>query len=343
MKIEAIDLFCGIGGLSYGLQQAGIKIKAGLDNDKGCSLIYEKNINAKFIPADVSTYNFKQLKNLYSKDCIKVLVGCAPCQPFSTANPNKNNIKDQRWNLASFFIKAVTILNPHIISMENVIGFSKTDTFEQCIKELKSLKYKLDYKLVACQDYGVPQNRKRLVLLASNLGTIDIPPKTYSYNQYKTVADVIKKMPPLEAGKTDNKDVMHTASNLSPLNIKRIKQSKPNGTWKDWDKSLLPECRKNGVGYSNVYGRMSWNNIAPTITTRFIGYSSGRFGHPDQNRTISLREGSLLQTFPKNYCFGDSITPTHIAKYIGNAVPPLLGKVIGQQIKKHTKRLGYGK
>ncbi len=133
---------------------------------------------------------------------------------------------------------------------------------------------------------------------------------------------------------------MHKAKRLSDTNIKRIKQSKPNGTWRDWDKKLLPDCYKKDSGqtYTSVYGRMSWNNVSPTITTQFFNYGSGRFGHPTQNRALTLREGALLQTFPENYDFGEIKSMTAIARHIGNAVPPILGEIIGNTIKQHIEQ-----
>lgn len=340
-KIEAIDLFSGIGGLTYGLKKAGIHVLAGLDNDESCAVAYEKNNNAKFIMADVAKYDFKELKKIYSKSGIKVLVGCAPCQPFSShAFKNRKNGRDDRWNLLDHFVRAIKTVQPEVVSMENVRGVTKTDVFENFVVQLKKMGYKVDYKVVYAPDYGVPQNRSRLILLASKLGDIKVPEPTHSKKNYVTVKDIIKKLSKLEAGQKSEKDVMHQAKKLSPLNLKRIKQSKPSGSWKDWDKKLLPKCYKKASGqtYMSVYGRMSWDNVSPTITTQFASYGSGRFGHPEQNRAISLREGALLQTFPLSYDFGD-FPMSKLCRHIGNAVPPQLGVMIGNAIKQHIRQL----
>ena len=341
MKIEAIDLFSGIGGLTYGLQKAGIKVLAGLDNDGSCAVPYETNNNSKFILADISDYDFREMKRLYSKGSIKVLVGCAPCQPFSSHTYKaKDRHKDERWGLLNHFVEAIKILKPHIISMENVRGLTKTDVFENFVKEIEELKYKIDYKIIYSPDYGIPQSRSRLVLLGSRLGKIEIPQKTHTKENYKTVGDVIRRLPKIGSGETSPKDRVHRAKGLSQLNLTRIKKSRPNGSWKEWDENLLPNCykKKTGQTYTAVYGRMGWNNVAPTITTQFYNYGSGRFGHPEQDRAISLREGALLQTFPPEYNFGDDIVMSRISRHIGNAVPPRLGYIIGKAIRSHTRK-----
>lgn len=339
-KIEAIDLFSGIGGLTYGLKKAGINVLAGLDNDESCIATYEKNNNARFILADVSDYNFNDLKKIYSKNSLKVLVGCAPCQPFSSHSfKQRKKEQDDRWNLLDHFVRAIKTLKPEVISMENVRGVTKTDVFANFVQQLEKMGYKVDYKVVYAPDYGVPQNRSRLILLASRLGEIKVPQKTHSKDNYVTVNEVIGKLPKLKAGQRHKNDRMHQAKNLSEINMKRIKQSKPGGSWKDWDKKLLPPCYKKDSGqtYTSVYGRMSWGNVSPTITTQFASYGSGRFGHPKQDRAISLREGALLQTFPLSYDFGE-LPASKLCRHIGNAVPPLLGEVIGIVIKKHINK-----
>lgn len=344
MKIEAIDLFCGIGGLTYGLQKSGINIVAGIDNDETCRYAYETNNKAPFINADITQYNLDKIKKLYSKNAVKVLVGCAPCQPFSSHTfKNKSKVCDNRWNLLTYFGKIVDEMLPEIVSMENVRGIVKTDVFKTFLGVLKKNNYHVDYRVVYIPDYGAPQNRSRLILLASRIGEIKIPKSTHTKDIYVTVRDVIKKLQPIKIGQTSKKDSLHKAKNLSETNLQRIKQSKPNGTWHDWDKKLLLACykKKSGQTYTSVYGRMAWDGVSPTITTQFFNYGSGRFGHPTQNRALSLREGALLQTFPEDYDFGEVKSMTTISRHIGNAVPPILGKAIGNTIKKHLNKY-YG-
>lgn len=338
-KIEVVDLFSGVGGLTYGLRKSGLSVLAGVDNDESCAYAYEKNNAAKFISADISKFDFNELNKIYSKGSIKVLVGCAPCQPFSShafkLHKNKN---DSRWNLLDHFIRGIKVVKPDIVSMENVRGVTKTDVFKNFVAELKKLGYKVDWKVVYAPNYGVPQNRSRLILLASKLGEITIPKETHTKDNYVTVGNIIRELPKIDAGEISKKDNLHQAKKLEPINKRRILQSKPGGTWRDWDKNLLPKCYKKDSGqtYTSVYGRMKWDDVSPTITTQFTSYGSGRFGHPEQNRALSIREGALLQTFPINYDFGN-FPAGKLSRHIGNAVPPQLGFVIGKQIKKHLE------
>ena len=341
-KIEVIDLFSGVGGLTYGLRKSGLSVLAGVDNGNSCAYAYEKNNKARFISADISKFDFKELNRIYSKDSIRVLVGCAPCQPFSShAFKLRKGASDARWNLLDHFIRGITVVKPDIVSMENVRGVTKTDVFKKFVFALKRLGYKVDWKVVYAPNYGVPQNRSRLILLASRLGEISIPKETHTKDNYVTVGDIIRELPKLEAGEISKQDQLHQAKKLEPINKKRILQSKPGGTWRDWDKSLLPNCYKKDSGqtYTSVYGRMRWGDVSPTITTQFTSYGSGRFGHPEQNRALSIREGALLQTFPIDYDFGD-FPAEKLSRHIGNAVPPQLGVVIGRQIKKHLENYG---
>ncbi|SMN00505.1 DNA-cytosine methyltransferase [uncultured Candidatus Thioglobus sp.] len=253
-KIEAIDLFCGVGGLTYGLQQANIKVLAGLDNDESCEYSYKKNNSVNFICKDVSNYDFKAMKKMYSKGSIKVLAGCAPCQTFSSHTFKvKNREKDVRWNMIDHFLRGIKTIEPDIISMENVRGITKTQVFSDFVKQVKKMKYKVSYEVVNCADYGIPQSRKRLIFLASKLGDIPVPQKTHTKENHIPINQIIKAMPTLKSGDTCTKDKVHKSRNLSKLNIKRIQQSKPSGTWRDWDK------------------------VSPTITTQFTSPGSGMF------------------------------------------------------------------
>lgn len=344
IKVQAIDLFCGVGGLTHGLQRAGIDVLAGLDNDESCSDAYENNNDAKFIHADISQYDFSEMAALFSKKSARVLVGCAPCQPFSSHSfKAKNRDKDGRWNLIAYFVNAIDKLKPDVISMENVRGLIKTNVFAEFIEGVTRRGYHLNYDVLYCPDFGIPQNRSRLVLLGSRLGEIQLPKKTHLRRNFTTVGKFIEKLSRLKAGKIDPADALHRTTKLTQINLQRIRQSKPNGTWRDWDKNLLPPCytKASGASYMGVYGRMSWDDVSPTITTQFYNYGSGRFGHPVQDRALSLREGALLQTFPRSYDFGDQVFISKIATHIGNAVPPRLGYVIGRTIIKHLQ-MNYG-
>ncbi len=341
-EVKVIDLFCGVGGLTCGLKKAGLNVVAGFDSDETCQYAYEYNNKAKFVCADISNLDSKEIKRFYKKNDIKILVGCAPCQTFSKqTNKYKNRVHDKKWTLLNYFTQHINNIEPDIISMENVPELTKFDIFDDFKSNLENKGYNVSYQIVNCSEYGLPQKRKRLVLLASKLGNIELI-KPNPHKKKRNVEDVLKGLPYLEAGQVDKKDPLHRCPKLSEINIKRIKQSKPGGTWRDWDKSLLLECYKkpSGETYSSVYGRMRWDTPSPTMTTQFYIYGTGRYGHPEQNRALSLREGAILQTFPRNYKFvknGETITYKVLGRQIGNAVPVDLGKIIGESIQKHLK------
>lgn len=344
-KYEVIDLFCGIGGLTHGFKNAGFNVLAGYDIDDTCKFAFEYNNDAKFINKDVKDVNASDLKQIYSEDAIKILVGCAPCQPFSNYS-HKTSLRNKKWQLLYDFGRLIEDVQPDIVSMENVLGLPKFDkgrVYQDFINILKKHNYEFSGKRVDCPDYGIPQHRKRFVLLASKKGKIELIPPTHTSDNYVTVEDTIKGLEPLKHGEKSKHDPIHRANRLSDKNLKRIKQSKPGGTWRDWDKDLLLECHKkeSGKTYVSVYGRMEWNKPAPTMTTHCVGLGNGRFGHPEQNRAISLREAALFQTFPKNYQFvkkGESFRVKTISTHIGNAVPPLLGEIIARSIEIHLKQ-----
>lgn len=346
---EVIDLFCGIGGLSYGLKCQGMKILAGFDLDYTCQYAYETNTGGKFYYRDVKTISGDEINKLYSqkKNVIKVLAGCAPCQPFSSyAFKNKNKDKD-KYNLLYEFGRLVKEIHPDIVTMENVpaiASFKLKSVLADFVEVLQNEGYNVKYKVVYCPDYGIPQTRKRLVLLASHLGNIDLISPTHKKENYVTVKDAIGHLPPLEAGQGCPTDALHRCRALSPLNLQRLKSTPYGGSWKDWPADLMLECHKkeSGKSFGSVYGRMVWEEPSPTMTTLCTGIGNGRFGHPVQNRAISAREAALFQTFPITYKFFPNeheVSLTKASRYIGNAVPPKLGEVIAQSIKNHIEDL----
>ena len=347
-EISSVDLFCGVGGLTHGLIKAGIKVRAGIDLDVSCKYAYEANNKAEFIGNDISKIKGKDLEKYWKKGEIKVLVGCAPCQPFSThSNKVKDKEQGDKWNLLNEFIRIVEETNPSIISMENVPNLSNKQVFINFIEKLKNLKYNVSYKNVYCPEYGIPQKRRRLVLLASKFGKIELIQATHKKENYKTVKDAISHLEVIKSGERSKKDKLHFTTTLSEINLKRIRASIPNGTWEDWHKSLRLECHKKETGktYKSVYGRMSWNEPSPTITTQFYNYGTGRFGHPEQDRALTIREASILQSFPANYKFigrNKKVLLTRIGTHIGNAVPVNLGYAIGKTIKKHINEFNNG-
>lgn len=338
MVIEAVDLFCGAGGLTAGLQQAGVIVKAGYDIEANCSYAFEYNNNAVFVQKDVAEVSAEEINNWYSNGVIRLLAGCAPCQPFSSYNYGKDTTTDKKWPLLYHFARLIREVKPELVTMENVPDVIQHKVYHDFVNELKDLGYTISAKEVACVYYGVPQRRRRHVLLASRIGSIELIPPTHS--NPITVQEVISHLPVLNAGETDPTDPLHKCSKLSDLNLKRIKASKQGGTWRDWPKDLIAVChqKESGQSYPSVYGRMSWDEPAPTMTTLCYGFGNGRFGHPEQHRAISLREAALFQTFPNNYQFSPNdkqLTVRDVGKMIGNAVPVRLGQVIGLSFIQH--------
>lgn len=342
-KVSAIDLFCGVGGLTHGLISAGIPVIAGFDINATCEYAYTKNNRANFINQDVGEISSRDINNLYPKGHIKILVGCPPCQPFSThTNKKKDREKKKEWGLLYDFSNLVEGVKPEIVSMENVPNLIKKEIFKDFEGNLKSLGYNVFWKSVYCPDYGIPQTRRRLVLLASTLGEIELIPKTHNPSKYITVRDTIGNLECIDDGETSKKDSLHKACEFSSLNKERIQQSKPGGTWEDWEEEIRCPChnKDSGKSYQAVYGRMEWDEPGPTITTQFYRYGTGRFGHPELDRALSLREGALLQTFPPHFDFIDpkqQMSFLKIGAHIGNAVPVRLGIVIGQSIMRHLE------
>lgn len=346
--MSCIDLFCGVGGLTHGLLKSGIKVRAGIDSDLSCRYAYEANNNTKFIGADITEITGEQIQKYWQNDEVRILVGCAPCQPFSThANKVKDKEQGDKWNLLNEFIRLVRETSPDIISMENVTNLSNKQIFQEFVSQLKNLEYKVNYQNVYCPDYGIPQKRRRLVLLASQFGEINLIPPTHKKENYKTVRDAIAHLEPIESGEMSEKDKLHFTTKLTNINLQRIRASIPNGTWEDWDENLLLECHKkeSGKTYKAVYGRMAWDEPSPTITTQFHNYGTGRFGHPEQDRALTIREASILQSFPPKYKFIDKtqeVILARISTHIGNAVPVNLGLAIGKSILEHLSDVSNG-
>ena len=344
--VVCVDLFCGAGGLTHGLVSAGLKVRAGVDFDEACRHPYEANHEGiEFHQVDVAELDASRVAGWFGDANVRVLAGCAPCQPFSTYalryQKEEKVEDDRRWSLLDHFGRLVRALLPDIVTMENVPTVKRHSVFRTFERTLESLGYRVWVDVVDCSTYGLPQRRNRTVLLASLHGEIGLRAPVAS--KVRTVEGAIKGLPVLRHGSTNHDDRLHTASRLSDLNYERILHSKPGGTWRDWPKRLVAKCHTKTTGkkYPAVYGRMKYDEPAPTLTTQFYGFGSGRFGHPTQARGLSLREGALLQGFPKGYSFIPDDRPiqfTVLGRMIGNAVPVDLGRVIGQSIIEHVKQ-----
>jgi len=337
-KVACIDLFCGAGGLTHGLIRAGLPVVAGIDVDAACRYPFETNNGARFVDKDIKNVAPSELRKLYGDAEIRILAGCAPCQPFSTYSQRYDTLKSPRWPLLYQFARLVKSVRPDIVTMENVPLVEKHAVFDDFVTTLRRLGYQVWQGVVDCTQYGLPQTRRRMVILASAIGPIELIAPTHL--KPRSVKDAIGSLTPIEAGSVDEDDPFHVSSKLSDLNLERMRASRPGGTWRDWPERLIAECHRKASGrtYPGVYGRMTWENPAPTITTQFYGFGNGRFGHPEQDRAISLREGAILQGFPKGYAFVPEGGPTHfkiLGRMIGNAVPVVLGEAIGHSISRH--------
>ncbi len=339
--VIAVDLFCGAGGLTRGLLDSGIKVMKGYDFDKKASETYEKNNeNSKFFSADISSVNGSDLlKGLDRKNNFFLLAGCAPCQPFSLINQKKQR-RDERKNLLLEFGRLIKETEPDFIFMENVPGLVHgrgKRIFQEFLTILEEKNYLYDFRVLNTMNYGVPQRRRRLVLIASKYAQVKIPESSHGDSEGKNsvikLREILNKYPPLKAGEEDSSFPNHEARGLSELNIKRLKIIKHNGgSRNELPKNLVLKCHLKHKGHADVYGRMSFDEVSPTLTCKCTSISNGRFGHPIQNRAISVREAAAIQTFPDDYTFYGNMTEN--TKWVGNAVPVKFAKVFGEYFIK---------
>lgn len=343
-KLKVVDFFCSVGGVSLGFKQAGIEVLGGIDIDQSCQETYEKNIQAKFLPADVSNLEKSEVGKFFKirrNQNNLIFVGCSPCQYYSNIKTDKTKSSNTRLLLADFQ-EFVDYYRPGYVFVENVPGLDKKPEsplgkFKTFLKESG---YEFDDDVLNAKYYGVPQNRRRYVLIASRVKkNIRLPQP--GKKEIKTVKEAIgdySKYPVINAGNKDNSPFNHSSAKLSNVNLKRIKATPVNGggrlAWKE--KSLQLNCYKNHEGHTDVYGRMHWDKPSPAITTRFVSLSNGRYGHPEQDRAISLREGATLQSFPEDFVFYSNSQGT-VAKMIGNAVPPKFAEAIGKTFINEPK------
>ena len=342
--IKVFDFFSGCGGTSCGFEQAGLDIVLGLDIDKDAALTYRSNFpSAAFIEADICTLGTDVL-NPWLKDQVNPVLfcGCAPCQPFSKQNRQRGKA-DVRRNLLSEFGRFVEDWLPEYVFIENVPGMQRFKGQKGPLPAfkalLKRLGYTFDIRVLPALWFGVPQTRERLVLLASRSPAISLPVATHGPGKlpFTTVKDWIGDLAELEAGGTDPVDPSHRAAELSELNLARIAATPEGGGRENWPDHLILDCHRNHKGHTDVYGRLAWDKPAAGLTTRCISYSNGRFGHPEQDRAISVREAACLQTFPTSFVFSGNLNSK--ARQVGNAVPPSMARVIGMTIVAHATAL----
>ncbi len=343
-KLKAVDFFCSGGGMSYGMQEAGIEILAGIDFDENCKTTYEANIKgAEFIHADVFDLKEQELEqklSLQKNDDELVLIGCSPCQFWSIINTDKTKSQKSK-NLLIEFSRFVKYFRPGYVVVENVPGVlrrKEESGLNEFIEWLKSNGYNNPhFKVHNVNDFGVPQSRKRFTLIATRLSENEIKPIELE-GKKAVVKDVLgpeNGFPTISDGHKDNSDFLHTVPSISEINKRRLKKVDKDGGnrlgFKD-DPELQLKCFEGkDDAFKDTFGRLWWNRPSPTITTKFFSVSNGRFVHPEEDRALSIREGAVLQSFPKTYKFkGSSIA--NIARMIGNAVPPKYATALGKAI-----------
>jgi len=332
--LSSIDLFAGAGGLSYGLSTEGFKVAVAVEIDPIAANSYKLNHqDTKVLIEDIRNIRGpKLLKEAgIAKGSLDLLTGCPPCQGFSSLRTKRRqqNTDDPRNNLISEILRLVRSIRPRALIIENVPGIIKDKRFFEFQKGLERSGYQSDYSILNASDFGVPQRRRRLVLVAF-LGR-KVPTNWSSYRgNSKTVRDTISHLN--IAGESG--DLLHDLpENRTPEMLKRIRATpKDGGSRRDLPPELQCACHLRSSGYFDVYGRMAWDSVSPTITSGCVNPSKGRFLHPEEDRAITLREAALLQSFPINYQFCTTKGKDHVARQIGNAFPPDLIRPIARVI-----------
>jgi DNA (cytosine-5)-methyltransferase 1 len=321
-RSSAIDLFCGCGGMTEGLKQAGYKVLWGIDVAASPLMAYRANHPEVSVDQkDIRKIECKKLMgtlNLQKGD-LDLLAGCPPCQGFSSIRTNNGRytVPDERNDLISDYLRFVEAFRPKAVMLENVPGLKDDTRFEMFVATMSDLGYQGEWKILNVADFGVPQRRRRLIYVAAHKKKICISDKKH---EYRSVRDTIGSLP--SAGKSG--DFMHDLPEKRTKKIQEMIALIPkNGGSRSQlpGKYVLPCHKRNPEGFKDVYGRMAWDKPSPTITGGCASPSKGRFLHPEENRCITLREASLLQGFPRNYVFPQGLSKDRLALMVGNALP----------------------
>ncbi len=332
MKYIGIDLFSGCGGLSVGMRHAGFDVKLAIETDVDAVLTYKINHPyTTIIQEDIRKVDIQRIKEIINGHKLHLLAGCPPCQGFSSVRKlnRRRSFRDERNKLIWEYLRFVKELKPLTIMMENVPGLVKYYQFKDFISELKELGYFLKYEVLDIKNYGVPQRRKRVVLVGSLLGNINI---AQAINKKVTVRDAIGNLESVEL--TD--DPLHKTKTVHTERIKKLISliPKDGGSRKDLPDEYILECHsKPNVGFNDIYGRLRWDDYSTTITGGCLNPSKGRFLHPEEDRVITAREATMLQSFPRNYIFPDNISKMSLASLVGNALPPKFSYIQCKNIK----------
>lgn len=346
--LKAVDIFSGGGGLTVGLKRAGFNVVGAVEVEFHAFATFKANHpEVRVFKQDVKTVSGGDFLNLVPNGDIALVAGCPPCQGFTSLTA-KYRREDPRNALVLEMLRLVREIQPIAVMMENVPGLAKKGRplLDKFINELESLGYEITCDSLQVADFGVPQRRRRLVLLAGKGFKIPLPAPTHSGCRkngklpWKTVREAIFGMPdPIrleEAVKNGGPQrfAWHVIRTMSPVNQERIRNSKPGRPRNELPDELRPECHK-GIedGFTNVYGRLAWDQPSVTITAGCTTLSKGRFGHPSEDRTISVREAAALQTFPPDYFF-DTPYMEYVCNIIGNALPCDFAEALAREVHK---------
>jgi len=333
----AIDLFCGCGGLTLGLRQAGFKVVGAVDSDTLSVETYRRNHRRVTVwEEDIRKLAVSKVKRQLKlrKGQLDLLAGCPPCQGFSTVRTlnGGRRVQDERNDLVFEFLRFVEGLLPKTVMLENVPGLAADKRMEIFQKRLQKLGYTSDYRILDAADYGIPQRRRRVMLLGGRFGPVEF---ALGKPERRTVRDAISALPPV----AESDDPLHDLTAKRSKRIIDLIKSVPKngGSRTDLDEGRQLACHRRCDGFKDVYGRMAWDKVAPTITSGCINPSKGRFLHPEEDRAITLREAALLQGFPPNYHISLRRGKYPAAALIGNALPPGFVKEQAKSVEQYLK------
>lgn len=339
-KRTAIDLFSGAGGLSQGLKQAGFDVVGAVESVPTYAESYQMNhpkTNLKL--SDITKIDPEEyMKELgLNPGELDLLAGCPPCQGYSTIGTrNRGQQNDPRNELVYEVLRFALAFQPKTIMMENVPALANDPRLAGLRKQLEEIGYKIDVKVLKMSHYGVPQARRRMIMLGSRLGDIEVVKQEIDSEKMRTVRDAISILPP--AGNSN--DPLHISDETRRSDkVKKLISLVPKdgGSRTDLPEEYQLECHKKTTGFRDVYGRMAWDQPSPTITGGCNNPSKGRFLHPEEDRVITLREAALLQTFPVDYKFSFKSGKSGVAMMIGNALPPAFIEYHARNLMNHLK------
>lgn len=343
-----IDLFAGCGGASLGFVLAGLIPAAAVEIDPFASTAYEANIGIRPLVKDIQRVDGDELlqaAGLEASQCT-LLSGCPPCQSYTTLRKGALSSRDDRRrnSLVKDYLRLARAVYPRHIAFENVPGMLSRrwrPRFDALLEGLTIMGYRYEWTVLDAADFGVPQHRRRILVVASRVSLPILPQPTHGdetagMRRHVTVRTAIGSLPALASSESDPRDAYHRARRHSRLALRRLRAIPEGGARKDLPAALQLECHKDHDGHHDIYGRMWWDRPAPTLTSGCTNVTRGRFAHPDQHRAITLREAMLLQSFPRRTVLSGSFE--EMALQVGNAIPPLLARRIGEAIMAMEER-----